>query len=48
LNCGVCWKKSELILNKIPNDCRPQGGRTKTERSGGQKGKIRYVKFCCG
>jgi len=29
---GVCWKKSELILNKIPNDCRPAGGRAKTER----------------
>src|SRR3989344_9319397 len=36
---GVCWKKSELILNKIPTDCRPAGGRTKTECSGGQKGR---------
>jgi len=36
---GVCWKKSELILNKIPNDCRASRGRTKTERSGGQKGR---------
>jgi len=26
-------------LNKIPTDCRPAGGRTKTERSGGQKGR---------
>ena len=34
---GVCWTKSEPILNKIPTDCRPAGGRTKTERSGGQK-----------
>ena len=24
-----------LILSKIPTDCRPQGGKTKTERSGG-------------
>ena len=29
---GVCWKKSELILNKIPTDCRASLGRTKTER----------------
>jgi hypothetical protein len=36
---GVCWKKLELILNKIPTDCRASRGRTKTERSGGQKGK---------
>jgi len=36
---GVCWKKSELILNKIPTDCRASLGRTKTERSGGQKGR---------
>ncbi len=36
---GVCWKKSELILNKIPTDCRAKRGRTKTERSGGQKGR---------
>ena len=34
---GVCWTKSEPILNKIPTDCRPAGGRTETERSGGQK-----------
>ena len=34
---GVCWTKSEPILNEIPTDCRPAGGRTKTERSGGQK-----------
>jgi len=26
-------------LNKIPNDCRASRGRTKTERSGGQKGR---------
>ena len=39
LKCGVCWKKSELILNKIPTDCRASLGRTKTERSGGQKGR---------
>jgi len=36
---GVCWKKSEPILNEIPTDCRPAGGRTETERSGGQKGR---------
>ena len=36
---GVCWKKSELILNKIPTDCRASRGRTETERSGGQKGR---------
>ena len=35
---GVCWKKSELILNKIPTDCSATGGaETETERSGGQK-----------
>jgi len=39
LKCGVCWKKSELILNKIPTDCRAKLGRTETERSGGQKGR---------
>lgn len=34
----VEWmKKSEPILSKIPNDCRASCGRTKTERSGGQK-----------
>ena len=37
--CGVYWKKSELILSKIPTDCRASHGRTKTERSGGQKGR---------
>ncbi|MFA4827546.1 MAG: hypothetical protein WC596_04870, partial [Candidatus Shapirobacteria bacterium] len=36
---GVCWKKSEFILNKIPTDCRAKLGRTKMERSGGQKGR---------
>jgi len=36
---GVCWKKSELILNKNPTDCRAKLGRTKTERSDGQKGR---------
>ena len=34
---GVCWTMSEPFLNKIPNDCRASLGRTKTERSGGQK-----------
>ena len=36
---GVCWKKSELILNKIPTDCRASLGRTKAERSGGPHSK---------
>jgi len=37
LKRGVCLKKSEPILNKIPTDCRASRGRTETERSGGQK-----------
>jgi hypothetical protein len=32
-------KKSELVLNKIPTDCRASLGRTKTERSGGTHSK---------
>jgi len=28
-------------LNKIPNDCRAKLGKTKTERSGGQKGRVK-------
>ena len=36
---GVCWKKSELILNRIPIDCHASRGITKTGRSGGQKGR---------
>jgi len=36
---GVYWKKSEFILNKIPNNCSAKGGaENKTERSGGQRG----------
>jgi len=50
MNGGAFWLKSEFFLTKIRTanfDCRASRGRTKTERSGGQKGRgLRGRNFC--
>ena len=42
---GVCWKKSEPILNEIPTDCRPSGGIPAQRLSARRRTKAAKIKI---